>query len=143
MPLTQYRIHHLQLTVPTGATSVSGVTDTIVGAVKAVKVYFTNSTPGDSSDRDVDIREMNPFDPDDTSDAIQHILDVGGLGAAPAADNGVYYPRVQSQDYQGTGVTFDGSNEIYEPPFVSNTLQVDVSSAAAGDITDVYIITEE
>lgn len=143
MPLTKYRVHHVSLTVASGETTATGYTDPFVGVVKAVKVYFTNTTPGDSSDRDLDIREMNPFDPDDVNDAIQHILDVGTLGAAPASDNGVYYPRVQSQDYQGAGVTYDGTNELYEPPLVSNRLRVDVSAAAAGDITEVYIITEE
>lgn len=142
MKLTQYK---LQNTIASGATSGETYSSKpIRGIIRGIYVEFTNSTPASSSDRDVNIFEMNPFDDDDTSDALQEILDIGSLGADPAADNGIYYPHTPAQDYQGADVTFDGSNEIYIPfATFGHKVCLSVSSAAADDITTVYLLVEE
>ncbi len=136
-------MHKMSCTVGTGDTSATATSGVMRGRVLAIKTVLNNTTPGSSSDRDIDLYEMNPYDDDDTSDAVQHILDVGAVGADQAADNAVYYPRTPSQDYQGADVTFDGTNEIYEPFVVFGRLYLSVSSAAAGDITTLYVLVEE
>lgn len=135
--------HKLTCTVAAGATSASAYTPTVVrGRILSAKVIFTNSTPLSSSDRDVDLYEMNPASTD-VAKALQHILDIGGLGATPEDDNGTYYPRTPAQDYTGTDVTYDGTNEIYEPFLVFGKVHLNVTNAAEGDITTVYLEVEE
>lgn len=136
-------MHKITCTVAAGATTASATSGIMRGRILAIKTVLNNTTPASSSDRDIDLYEMNPFDDDDVSDAVQHILDIGSVGATPATDNAVYYPRTPSQDYQGTDVTFDGTNEIYEPFVVFGRLYLSVSSAAAGDITTLYVLVEE
>lgn len=141
--MSKFTLRKIENTIAVGATSGTTFSLPIRGRIHAVKVLFSNTTPASTSDRDVNLWEMNPADDDDTSDALQEILDIGTLGADPSADNNVYYPRVQSQDYQGAGVTFDGTNEIYTPFVVFGRLMLEVTSAAAGDITTVYVVVEE
>ena len=86
---------------------------------------------------------MNPSAPTTIAKAIQEILNIGTLGAAPDDDNDVYYPRVSSQDNTGTDVTYDGTNEIYEPFIVFGQVMLSVTAAAAGDITTVHLMIEE
>jgi hypothetical protein len=136
-------MHKISCTVAAGATSASATSGVMRGKVLAIKTVLNNTTPASSSDRDINLYDMNPFDDDDVTDAVQEILDIGGVGAAPADDNAVYYPRTPSQDYQGTDVTFDGTNEIYEPFLVFGKLFLNVTSAAAGDITTLYVLVEE
>ncbi len=142
MKLTQYK---LTCTVDAGETTASvQSTKPIRGSIKAIYVQFNNTTPASSSDRDVDIREMNPIDDDDTNDALQHILDVGGIGADPESDNAIYYPRTYAQDYQGTDLTYDATRKIPTEFLVfGKKLQLNVSAAAEGDITTAYIVVEE
>lgn len=136
-------MHKISCTVAAGATSATADSGIMRGRILAIKTVLNNTTPASTSDRDIDLYEMNPFDDDDTSDAVQHILDIGSLGAAPADDNAVYYPRTPSQDHTGADVTFDGTNEIYEPFVIFGKLHLSVTNAAAGDITTLYVLVEE
>ncbi len=138
-------MHKIENTIATAQTTGTSFSKPIRGRILSVKVLFTNSTPGSSSDRDVNLFEMNPFDALDTADALQEILDIGTLGAAPADDNNVYYPRADAQDYQGTTQYYnDESNEPVKIPFVVfGRLMLSVTAAAAGDITTVYVMVEE
>lgn len=139
-------MYKLTNTIATGETSgQSFSTKNIRGIIRSVYVEFTNSTPASTSDRDVDIYEMNPADDDDISDALQHILDIGSLGADPSADNSVYYPMRAAEDYQGTDMLFAAAGlpvPINHVVF-GHKLCLNVSSAAAGDITTVYVLVEE
>jgi len=136
-------MHKIQNTIAAGATTGTTFSKVIRGKILAVKVLFSNSTPGSSSDRDVNLFEMNPFDDDDVTDALQELLNIGTLGAAPADDNNVYYPRVQSQDNTGTGVEYASGYEIYEPFVIFGRVMLAVTSAAEADITTVYLMVEE
>jgi hypothetical protein len=143
MKQTQYK---LQNTIATGATTGQTFsTKPIRGTIVAIYIQFTNTTPGSSSDRDVNIYEMNPFDDDDKADALQEILNIGTLGAAPADDNGVYYPRRAAQDITGTNLVFIASGEIIPVRFevFGHKLLLDITAAAAGDITTAYVVVEE
>lgn len=137
-------MHKITCTVAAAGTSASAFSKPIRGKILSIKTVYSNSTPASTSDRDVDLYEMNPADDDDVSDAVQHILDVGNLGADPSADNAVYYPRRSSQDYQGTDLIYAAGGEVVPTEFlVFGRLYLSVSSAAAGDITTVYVLVEE
>ena len=86
---------------------------------------------------------MNPNGSTDVTKAIQEVLNIGTLGAAPDDDNGIYYPKTPSQDNTGTDVTYDGTNEIYEPFIIFGKLNLAITAAAAGDITTAYVLVEE
>lgn len=141
---TKYTQYKIQAIVPTAATSATATLGKAIrGKIVAIRTVLTNSTPANSSDRDINLYEMNPSNPEITADALQEILDIGNVGATPSSDNAIYYPRTPSQDYQGTDVTFDGTNEVYEPFMVFADLYLSVTNAVAGDITTLYVIVEE
>jgi len=144
MKLTMYK---LQNTIAAGETTGQTYSEkNIRGIIRAIYVEFTNSTPASTSDRDVDIYEMNPADDDDASDVLQHILDVGGIGADPSADNAIYYPMRAAEDYQGTDLVYLSTDTAVVPTnFVTfgHKIGLFVSAAAAGDITTVYLLVEE
>lgn len=140
-------MHKIENTIATGATTGTTFSKPIRGRILSIKVLFTNSTPASTSDRDVNLWEMNPADDDDTSDALQEILDIGTLGANPSADNIVYYPETNAQDYQGTNLDLSdgqgGNTAKYVPFLVFGRVMLQVTAAAAGDITTVYLMVEE
>jgi len=139
--ITMYKI---QNTIAAGATTGSTMSSTVIrGKVLAVKMVYSNSTPASTSDRDINIFEMNPNGSTDVTKAIQEVLNIGTLGAAPDDDNGIYYPKTPSQDNTGTDVTYDGTNEIYEPFIIFGKLNLAITAAAAGDITTAYVLVEE
>jgi len=138
-------MHKIENTIAAGATTGNTFSKSIRGKILAVKVLFTNTTPGSSSDRDVNIFEMNPFDSDDVADALQEVLNIGTLGAAPADDNNVYYPRADAQDNTGTTQYYndEGDEPVKIPYVVFGRLMLAVTAAAEGDITTVYLMVEE
>ena len=136
-------MHKIENTIAVGATTGNSYSKAIRGKILSIKTIYSNTTHSSSSDRDVNLWEMNPEDPLVVGDALQEILNIGDVGADPDADNKVYYPRFPSQDITGTDVTYDGTNEIYEPFVVFGRLMLAVTAAAAGDITTVYIMVEE
>ncbi len=138
-------MHKITNTIAAAQTAGTTVSKVIRGRILAIRVVFTNTTPGSSSDRDVNLYEMNPSAPTTISKAIQELLNIGSLGAAPDNDNDVYYPRADAQDIAGNTQYYnDESNEPVKIPFmVFGTLTLSVTAAAAGDITTLYVVVEE
>jgi len=68
----------------------------------------------------------------------QKILDLSS-----ASTDRVVYPRVQVHDYQGNGVTYDGTNEIYEPFVVAGRVKLTVAGGTANESVSVYLVVEE
>lgn len=68
----------------------------------------------------------------------QKILDLSA-----ANTDKTYYPRVAVQDITGTAVTYDGTNEIYEPFVVYGRVKLSVASGTAGQSVSVYLVVEE
>ena len=138
-------MHKISCTVATGATTASASSGIMRGKILAIKTVLNNTTPASTSDRDIDLYEMNPFDDDDINDAVQHILDVGDVGATPAADNKVYYPRRAAEDYQGTDLVYLSTDTAIVPVefVIFGKLFLNVTNAAAGDITTLYVLVEE
>ena len=138
-------MHKITCTVAASGTTAHATSGIIRGKILSIKTVYTNTTPASTSDRDVDLYEMNPADDDDINDALQHILDVGNVGADPEADNAIYYPRRAAQDYQGTDLTFLSTDTAVVPTefIVFGRVYLDVTAAAEGDITTVYLLVEE
>jgi len=138
-------MHKIENTIAVGATTGNTFSKSIRGRILAVKILFSNTTPGSSSDRDINLFEMNPFDDDDVADALQEIINVGDLGAAPADDNQVLYPRRAAETNAGTDMVFLSTDTAVVPTeyVVFGRLMLAVTAAAAGDITTAYVMVEE
>ena len=70
--------------------------------------------------------------------ADQKILDL-----AAANTDRIIYPRTSSQDITGADVTFDGTNEIYEPFVVYGRLKLSIASGTAGESVSINVIVRE
>ena len=140
-------MHKITNTIATAQTAGTTFSKPIRGRILAIRTVYSNTTHANSSDRDVNLWEMNPEDPLVTGDALQEILDIGNVGADPDADNAVYYPETNAQDYQGTNLDLSdgqgGNVAKYVPFVVYGTVMLQVTAAAAADITTVYLIVEE
>lgn len=77
------------------------------------------------------------LDEQDTS-ANQKILDL-----AAANTDTTKYPRKAVEDNTGTAVTYDGTNEIYEPFAVFGRIKLSIASGTATEEVTVDIIAEE
>ena len=53
------------------------------------------------------------------------------------------YPRTPSQDITGADVTYDGTNEIYEPFVVYGRVKLTIASGTATQVVKVNLIVEE
>lgn len=62
---------------------------------------------------------------------------------AGEGDNDVwYYPRVAVHDLSAVGVTFDGTNEIYEPPVVAGYLKLTIAAGGDTKTGGAYVYVE-
>lgn len=64
------------------------------------------------------------------------------LAITNSATDTVYYPRVAVHDTTGTGVTYDGTNEIYEPQYIHDKVTVTIAQANNGDSVNAYLVIE-
>jgi len=138
-------MHKIQNTIAVGATTGSTTSRVIRGKILSIKLIYSNTTHSSSSDRDINIFEMNPEDPTVVGDALQEILNIGGLGADPDADNAVYYPRQACQDNAAASLVYLSTDTAVVPTeyVIFGALNLAISAAAAGDITTAYIMVEE
>lgn len=65
------------------------------------------------------------------------------MDLAAANTDRTVYPRVQVHDNTGTGVTYDGTNEIYEKFAVNGVLTLSIASGTATQVVTVRVIVEE
>ena len=140
-------MHKIENTIGAGLTAGTTFSKPIRGKILSTRVEYTNSTPVSSSDRDTNLFEMNPSAPTTIAKAIQEILNIGGLGAAPDDDNNVYYPETLAQDNTGTAINLSdaegGNTAKYTPFLVFGRIMLSVTAATAGDITTVHLMVEE
>ena len=86
--------------------------------------------------------------PAGTTDATVATAGVSALPAATlltitnSATNAVFYPRVAVHDTAGAGVTYDGTNEIYEPQYIHDKVKVTIAGANADDYVNAYLVIE-
>ena len=133
----------IENTIGAGLTAGTTFSNPIRGRILSVKVQYSNTTPASTSDRDVNLWEMNPADDDDVTDALQELLNIGTLGADPEADNNVYYPRRAAEDIAGTALVFASTDIVPTEFVVFGIIMLQVTAAAAGDITTVHLMVEE
>jgi len=120
--ITKYKI---SATIAAGATSASAYSIPIRGKVLAVGVDYPTHTCTVDLDSDGEA-------------SAQKVLDL-----AAANTNITYYPRTSSQDNTGADVTFDGTNEIYEPFVVYGRIKLSLASGTATETVTVYLMVEE
>jgi len=138
-------MHKIENTIAVGATTGNTFSKVMRGRILAVKILYSNTTPANTSDRDTNIFEMNPADDDDVADALQEIINIGGVGADPSADNIVLYPRRAAETNAGTDLVFLSTDTAVVPTeyMIFGRLMLAVTAAAAGDITTAYVMVEE
>jgi len=138
-------MHKIQNTIAVGATTGNSYSKAMRGKILSIKLVYSNTTHSSSSDRDINIFEMNPEDPTVVGDALQEVLNLGDLGADPDADNGVYYPRRSCQDNVAADMVFLSTDTAAVPTeyVIFGRLNLAITSAAGGDITTAYIMVEE
>ena len=138
-------MHKIQNTIAVGATTGNTYSKAIRGKILSIKLIYSNTTHSSSSDRDINIFEMNPEDPTAVGDALQEVLNVGTLGADPDADNAVYYPRRAAQDNAAASMVYLSTDTAVVPTeyVVFGRVMLAITAAAAGDITTAYIMVEE
>jgi len=123
--MSNIRKYKVSATVAAGATTASAYSSPIRGRILAVGIDY----PAHTCTVDLD---------SDGEAAAQKIVDLGA-----ANTDTVIYPRTPSQDHTGTDVTFDGTNEIYEPFVVYGRVKLSLASATAGETVSVTIVVEE
>lgn len=123
--MTRITKYNVSATIAAGATTASAYSIPIRGKILAVGINY----PANNCTVDLD---------SDGEAAAQKIVDL-----AAAKTDRVIYPRVASQDITGTDVTFDGTNEIYEPFIVYGRVKLSLASGTALDTVTVNLIVEE
>ena len=65
------------------------------------------------------------------------------INLAAANTDATYYPRTPVQDVLGADVTYDGTNEIYEPFMVYGRVKLSLAAGTAGQTVKVDLLVEE
>lgn len=112
------------------ATANSTTTTPIFGKVTAVYVKY-NDTPPATTDVTVSTTGTSPAPPA-----------LAFLTLTNANTSGYFYPRAQIGDLAGAGVTYDGTNEVYECVPIADTVTVTIAGANAGDSADVWLLVD-
>jgi hypothetical protein len=105
-----------------GVATATGYSPPIAGEVLAVYLDYVGSPPAGT---DFVLSDEN----DPASESIVSLTD--------ANSDVKIYPRRKMQDSGNTDVTFDGSNEIYEPYVVHGRLEATIAQANNGDSVTV------
>lgn len=116
--------------IPTAVADASGdatqsTTTPVRGRVVAVKVDYSASSAGTT---DLTLKDKDG----------QTILTLTDTNT-----DGFHYPRTPVQDNAGANVTYDGTNEIYEPYVVHSTLDLTIAQNTENETVDVVVIVEE
>ena len=112
-------------TIPAGDTGATAYSPPIRG--KILKVGVNYNTAACTVDLDTD-----------GEPSAQKVLDL-----ASGSTDATYYPRKAVEDITGTAVTYDGTNEIYEPFVVYGRLLLTLASGTATHSVTVHVTVEE
>ena len=123
--MTSIRKYKVSGTIAAGATAATAYSVAIRGKILSVNIDYPAHTCT------VDLDSDGEF-------VAQKILDL-----AAASTDIAYYPRTSSQDNTGVDVTYDGTNEIYEPFVVYGRVKLSIAAGTAGETVSVNIIVEE
>lgn len=110
----------------------SNETSTVILAGKILSIYVQyNDSPPVTTDVTVATQGTNSHPPAITV-----------LTLTNANTSGYFYPRAQVQDLLGGGVTYDGTNEVYEPVAIHDKIVLTIAGANDGDSVDCWILME-
>lgn len=102
-----------------GSATATGYSPSVQGLVLAVAVEYQDSPPASTTD----------FTLSDEADPQSEAI----VSLTNTATDQKLYPRRQVDDNAGNGVTYDGTNEIYEPYVVHGRLEATIAQANDGD----------
>lgn len=119
------RTYRCKATIAAGETTAEAYTSNVKGRILNVGIDY----PANTCTVDLDSQ-------DEASS--QKILDL-----AASNTDVVRYPRKAVEDITGTAVTYDGTNEIYEPFVVNGRLKLSLASGTAGDSVSIAVQVEE
>lgn len=111
------------------ATANADTTSIVSGCIYAVYVKYNDSPPAGTTDITIKTKGTAPAPPSNTI-----------LTITDAATDGWFYPRHQIDDEAGAGVTYDGTNQVYEPVPVHDLINVAIAGANAADNADIWIL---
>ena len=111
-----------------GVATATGHSIRVVGRVLAVHLAYLDSPPAGTTD----------FTLSDEGDPISEAI----VSLVNAATDLKLYPRRVVQDNANNDVTFDGTNEIYEPYVVVGRLEATIAQANNGDSVTVTVWLE-
>ena len=111
-----------------GVATATGHSVRVAGWVLAVHLDYQDSPPAGTTD----------FTLSDETDPISEAI----VSLANAATDLKLYPRRKVQDSGNNDVTFDGTNEIYEPYVVCGRLEATIAQANNGDSVTVTVWIE-
>ncbi len=111
-----------------GTATATGYSPHLTGKVLAVHVAYVDSPPAGTTD----------FTLSDEADPAAENITARTNAATDYKD----YPRRKVQDNAGADVTYDGTNEIYEPYVVYGRLKATIAQANAGDSVTVTVWVE-
>jgi hypothetical protein len=101
------------------------------GRITAVYIKYNGSPPAGTTDVTIATLGTSPSPPANTI-----------LTLTNAATDGWFYPRHQIHDEAGGGVTYDGTNEVYEAPTIFDKVKVTIAGANDADSADVWLLLE-
>lgn len=110
-----------------GAATGTADSPPLFGKLREIEVAYLNSAPNTTT---VDIDELLA-----ANATGRKVLD-----KAASNTNTTHYPNVASQDNTGAGVTFDGTNEIYQP-FVFSGRKVRVTLDDSDELSPAVRVT--
>lgn len=111
------------------ATANTTSSNVILGRVLAAHVVYNDSPPAGTTDVTIATAGTTGGPPANTI-----------LTLTNAATDGWFYPRHQVHDATGAGVTYDGTNEVYEAPPIYDKVTITIAGANAGDSVTVWLL---
>lgn len=116
-----------------GSATATGVSpNPVCGRILAVHLKYKDSPPAGTTDVTIATQGTSPRPPSNTI-----------LTLTDAATDVWRYPRHQVHTEAGAGVTYDGTNEVYEAVPVDDYIKVTIAQANANDNVDAWLLVEE
>lgn len=112
------------------ATANTNSTIILTGRVLAIYIRYNDSPPAGTTD--VIIATAGTNAPANTL-----------LTLTDAATDGWFYVRHKVHDETGAGITYDGTNEVYEAPPICDYVNVKIQGANASDSIDAWFLMSD
>jgi hypothetical protein len=108
-----------------GSATATGYSMPVDGEILAVYINYQDSPPAGTTDVTLS---------DESDPASESIISISN-----AATDVKIYPRRVVELNDGTDITYDGTNEVYEPYVVHGRLELTIAQANANDYIDATV----